>query len=363
MGDLDPAWTESTILSIWSSCGEKPVSITLIPDRTNLGRGPYCFVAFADAASAELALEKNATPIPGTNKTFKLNWSSGLGRLGGNSNYNLGNPSGTNNTNNNNNFSLFVGDIALDVTEEMLLAEFKKYFPTEISLVKIMMDTVTRQPKGFGFVRFTSMDAQHRALKEMNGAKVGSRNIRVGLAAGSSHATPTTSTHAPSSDQVLPSKSHITLIQPQPKLAPHTDPWNCEILVSGLAPHISLAQVLSMFIGFGDIIDWQFCHESGTARIKYCFRHSAETAMIYMHGSNYGRCQLRVKWAGTGSSTVSAKPLLFPVYGQSPFPVAWNSMQDHQVKMYEPSERCLAATIDERVAEWRFNREKVLCEF
>ncbi|WP_411023479.1 hypothetical protein, partial [Salmonella sp. s51228] len=47
---------------------------------------------------------------------------------------------------------IFVGGLSWDTTQDSLASYFKKY--GEVSDSVIMIDTVTRQPRGFGFVTF-----------------------------------------------------------------------------------------------------------------------------------------------------------------------------------------------------------------
>jgi hypothetical protein len=47
-----------------------------VGSRSNAG---YCFVDFASPAAAAKALSLNGTPMPNTNRVFKLNWATGGG--------------------------------------------------------------------------------------------------------------------------------------------------------------------------------------------------------------------------------------------------------------------------------------------
>lgn len=78
-------------------------------------------------------------------------------------------------------YSIFVGDLAPDVNEYMLLQLFEnKYQSTESA--RIMSDPISGVSRGYGFVRFTSEDDRRRALIEMDGVYCGNRPMRTGIA-------------------------------------------------------------------------------------------------------------------------------------------------------------------------------------
>ena len=182
MGDLDPRWNEQAIADIWSQIGESPVSIKIMKDGREPGGG-YCFVSFANANAVQTALTYNGSPIPNSSKHFKLNIAS----RGKNTATDI-----QRNSKPANDFSIFVGDLAMDVSEPILYEAFNSLFPDQVKQVKIMMDNSTRASKGFGFVRFFDANTQAKALTEANGMVVGSRAIRVGMAAGSNKPQPVT---------------------------------------------------------------------------------------------------------------------------------------------------------------------------
>ncbi|KIM20035.1 hypothetical protein M408DRAFT_82638 [Serendipita vermifera MAFF 305830] len=89
-------------------------------------------------------------------------------------------------------YSIFVGDIAADVTNADLMNVFRNPnlglrgdFPPRLIApflsccnAKVMVDSVTGISKGYGFVRFTSEADQKRALLEMQGLYCKSRPSR-----------------------------------------------------------------------------------------------------------------------------------------------------------------------------------------
>ncbi|KIM21689.1 hypothetical protein M408DRAFT_29333, partial [Serendipita vermifera MAFF 305830] len=93
-------------------------------------------------------------------------------------------------------YSIFVGDIAADVTNADLMNVFRNPnlglrgdFPPRLIApflsccnAKVMVDSVTGISKGYGFVRFTSEADQKRALLEMQGLYCKSRPMRLSTA-------------------------------------------------------------------------------------------------------------------------------------------------------------------------------------
>ena len=79
--------------------------LRILYSRVNAG---YCFVDLVSPEAATSAIGTlNGTVIPGTDKTFKLNWASG------------GNPASGGAVGSE--FSVFVGDLSPEVTDYMLL--------------------------------------------------------------------------------------------------------------------------------------------------------------------------------------------------------------------------------------------------
>ncbi|CAM9019173.1 unnamed protein product [Wickerhamomyces anomalus] len=178
MGELDPWWDENAIKSIWGSFGFNNVNVKLIKEKIQQGyNAGYCFIEFPTLELASSALSSNGSKIPNTNKSLKLNWASGgnASQPITNGQQSMGNGSRSGEV------SIFVGDLAPDVTDTVLY----EYFGTKYSSVsgtKIMIDQQTGGSKGYGFVRFLNELEQQRALVEMQGAILNGRPIRVSTA-------------------------------------------------------------------------------------------------------------------------------------------------------------------------------------
>jgi hypothetical protein len=75
---------------------------------------------------------------------------------------------------------LFVGGLSLETTAADLRAAFAKF--GELVDVAVISDRATRKSRGFGFVSFATVAAADAATKEMNGAELDGRTLKVNRA-------------------------------------------------------------------------------------------------------------------------------------------------------------------------------------
>lgn len=297
MGDIDPLWDDDAIMNIWKSVGFQPISVKIMRDRNSdksyKGKSDYCFVSFSDATAMQNAIQKNGLQIPDTQKVFKLNWTNQgnqQGDTGGRNpnSFAQGGPS----TKQKAEYSLFVGDLGVDVTDQILYESFDKVFPGQILLAKVMLDPATRLSKGFGFVKVASQTIQNRSITEMNGTVVGGRQIRVGLASGGAgHASGFQLSNSNFTENDI-----VVLQQHQPALNQFTDPNNTTLVVRGLSSKVSEDELGGYFIAFGDIVFCKLTYDLNTGYVKFLTREAAENAILYMHGITICGCRLVVTW-------------------------------------------------------------------
>ncbi|KAH1175065.1 hypothetical protein KIL84_021479 [Mauremys mutica] len=164
---LEPYMDENFVSRAFATMGELVLSVKIIRNRLTGIPAGYCFVEFADLATAEKCLHKiNGKPLPGAtpSKRFKLNYAT-YGKQPDNS------PE----------YSLFVGDLTPDVDDGMLYEFFVKVYPS-CRGGKVVLDQ-TGVSKGYGFVKFTDELEQKRALTECQGAVgLGSKPVRLSVA-------------------------------------------------------------------------------------------------------------------------------------------------------------------------------------
>lgn len=131
----------------------------------------YGFIEFYSRATAEKVLQNyNGTMMPNTDQAFRLNWASfsagGGERRSSDATSDL---------------SIFVGDLAIDVTDAMLQEVFASRY-SSIKGAKVVIDSNSGRSKGYGFVRFGDENERTRAMTEMNGVYCSSRAMRIGVA-------------------------------------------------------------------------------------------------------------------------------------------------------------------------------------
>lgn len=128
----------------------------------------YGFVEFYSHATADKVLQNyNGAIMPNTELPFRLNWAtfSATDRR----------------PDTGSDLSIFVGDLAADVTDAMLQETFSSRF-TSVKGAKVVIDSNSGRSKGYGFVRFGDENERTRAMTEMNGVYCSSRPMRIGVA-------------------------------------------------------------------------------------------------------------------------------------------------------------------------------------
>ena len=75
---------------------------------------------------------------------------------------------------------LYVGNLPFHATEDLI----QKHFAAagEVASVQLMIDRVSGQSRGFGFVEMASPEGMKKALDELNGVELGGRSLRIDVA-------------------------------------------------------------------------------------------------------------------------------------------------------------------------------------
>ncbi|MFL9482205.1 RNA recognition motif domain-containing protein [Chitinophagaceae bacterium LWZ2-11] len=76
--------------------------------------------------------------------------------------------------------NIYISNLSFNVQDDDLRGFFEDF--GEISSAKIIMDKFTNRSKGFGFVEMPDDAAAEKAIKELDGAMVEGRSIRVTVA-------------------------------------------------------------------------------------------------------------------------------------------------------------------------------------
>ncbi|KAK1312961.1 Polyadenylate-binding protein RBP47B' [Acorus calamus] len=167
IGDLQ-YWVDETYLSSCFSHTGEVISIKIIRNKITGQPEGYGFIEFTSHAAAERILQTyNGTQMPGTEQTFRLNWASfGIGERRPDAG-----PE----------HSIFVGDLAPDVTDYLLQETFRAQYPS-VRGAKVVTDPTTGRSKGYGFVKFSDEMERNRAMTEMNGVYCSTRPMRISAA-------------------------------------------------------------------------------------------------------------------------------------------------------------------------------------
>ncbi|CAN0852348.1 Polyadenylate-binding protein RBP45B [Linum grandiflorum] len=166
IGDLQYWMDESYLHNCFSQTGEV-ANVKVIRNKQSGQMEGYGFMEFTSHAAAERILQTyNGTPMPNGEQNFRLNWAS----------YGAGEK-----RDDGPEFTIFVGDLAADVTDYTLQETFRVHYPS-VKGAKVVIDRLTGRTKGYGFVRFNDEGEQMRAMTEMNGAFCSSRPMRLGVA-------------------------------------------------------------------------------------------------------------------------------------------------------------------------------------
>lgn len=294
IGDLAPWMDEEFLHSIFGLTNQL-VSVKVIRNKTTGASEGYAFLEMKTHEAATCVLNTyNGKVIPGSKTMiFRLNWAAyGVGRSS--------QPA-------NDDHSLFVGDLAPDVSDLILQEYFRQFYPS-VRSAKVIADATTGRSKGYGFVRFSAEHERNMALSDMNGHFLSNRPIRVSLA-------------------TAKKSSHSTLAQQnvQPLHPSDLDPTNTTLFIGGLSSQVIEDQLRMVFGQFGDIIYVKIPQGKGCGFVQYVLRSSAERAMMTMNGKILGNSAMRISWGRSSGRSASPSMDLAGFSVPTPEPQSLNS--------------------------------------
>lgn len=309
IGDLGYWMDENFLYNLFAGTGTV-TSVKIIRSKaTNVSEG-YGFIEFnSHDAASQILSTYNGCPIPGTDQIFRLNWAAfGVGK---------GSTEAADH-------SVFVGDLAPDVTDYVLQEHFRQYFPS-VRSAKVITDPLTSRSKGYGFVRFGSEAERDRALGEMSGHFISNRPIRVSLATAKKSASlqPGAGGLGGGSSSAL-----------QGALG-DLDPSNTTLFIGGLSAAVTEDQLRAIFHRFGEIVYVKIPAGKGCGFVQFMGRANAEAAMLAMNGQMVGSTSIRISW-GRSSANRHA-PSLGVVAPQSAFPPAVGGGYGYSAAYSDPS--------------------------
>ncbi|RLN94889.1 hypothetical protein BBJ28_00002437 [Nothophytophthora sp. Chile5] len=305
MGDIQMHWDEAFIASLFATAS---TSLTLSPPPLISGRGDdlRTFMPRADLLTTSLRLCMSEQPVIKLIRDKVTGYPAGYGFLEFPSQRGAQQVLETFNGQlirtcsflcSSDDHSIFVGDLAPDVSDELLLSTFSARF-TSVRGAKVVMDPVTRMSKGFGFVRFGSKEeADQQALQTMNGVYCSSRPMRVSVA----------------TDRNSKARQPVGFGQP----APEEEGTNTTVFVGGLDPSTSEEELRARFGGLGEIVSVKVPPGRGCGFVQYSTKESAEMAIAQMNGTVISGVKVRCAWGRSAAARAANHPAnYYQQYGQ-----------------------------------------------
>ncbi|KAF6154706.1 hypothetical protein GIB67_025933 [Kingdonia uniflora] len=288
------------------------LSIKIIRNRLLVSLKGTGSSSFFSWRSGEVLQSYNGTQMPGTEQTFRLNWASfGIGERRPDAG-----PE----------HSIFVGDLAPDVTDYLLQETFRAQYPS-VRGAKVVTDPNTGRSKGYGFVKFAEEMERNRAMSEMNGVYCSTRPMRI------SAATPKKTTgfqqpYTAAAVAVAPKRNFLialliigistpayTIPAVLPLPVSDNDITNTTLFVGGLDPNITDEELRQIFAQFGELVYVKIPSGKGcglfSLELAFSFsrslliskeekslqaRASAEEAIQRVHGTMVGQQIIRLSW-------------------------------------------------------------------
>lgn len=267
---------EQYLVSCFAQSGEVASAKVIRNKQTGQSEG-YGFIEFVNHAAAERHLQAyNNTLMPNVEQNFRLNWASfGVGEK---------------RSNDGSDFSIFVGDLAADVTDYMLQETFRQHYPS-VKGAKVVTDRLTGRTKGYGFVKFGDESEQMRAMTEMNGRVCSSRPMRIGPAANKKNAD---------NQQYLRASYQNTQGSQN-----EDDPNNTTIFVGGLDSNVTDEHLRQVFSQYGQLVHVKIPVGKRCGFVQFTDRSCAEEALRMLQGTQLGGQTVRLSW---GRSPANKQP-------------------------------------------------------
>lgn len=271
IGGLQPWMDEEYLYNCFAHTGQAGTAKVIRNKMTCQPEG-YGFIEFASHAAAEMILQTyNGTQMPNSDQTFRMNWAT------------LG--AGEKRMDNGPEYSLFVGDLAPEVTDYVLQETFRTHYQS-VKGAKVVMDRMTNRSKGYGFVKFGDEAEQLRAMSEMNGMLCSSRPMRLGAAANKK----------PTGTQQYQKAGYPSA----ETNSGESDPSNTTIFVGGLDESVTDDYLRQVFGVFGELIHVKVPPGKRCGFVQFADRAKAEQALSNLNGTQLGGHTIRLSW-GRGS--------------------------------------------------------------
>ncbi|KAJ1405594.1 RNA-binding domain superfamily [Sesbania bispinosa] len=270
IGDLQYWMDENYLYNCFAHTGEV-ASVKVIRNKQTSQSEGYGFLEFTSRAAAERILQTyNGTIMPNGGQNFRLNWatfSAGERRHDDSPDY-----------------TIFVGDLAADVTDYLLQDTFRTRYPS-VKGAKVVIDRLTGRTKGYGFVRFGDESEQVRAMTEMQGVLCSTRPMRIG----------------PASNKNPGTQSKVSYQNPQ-GAQNENDPNNTTIFVGNLDPNVTDDHLRQVFGQYGELVHVKIPAGKRCGFVQFADRSCAEEALRVLNGTLLGGQNVRLSWGRSPSN-------------------------------------------------------------
>ncbi|XP_056846415.1 polyadenylate-binding protein RBP47C-like [Raphanus sativus] len=245
------------------------VSVKVIRNkRTGLSEG-YGFLEFLSHDVADKVLKKfNGTYMPKTDRPFRLNWASS-----------------STGEENEHESSIYVGNLAPDVSDSLLHSTFSEIY-LSVKDAKVVIEAYTGRSKGFGFVRFRDVNERTKAMTEMHGVKCSNRAMRIGPA------TPRETISYPQQGFFRLSSLAGMYMTNGAITCPSGD---ATIFVGGLDSSVTSEDLKQPFSAFGEIVSVKIPLGKEYGFVQFVNRQNAE-ALKKLNGTVIGNHRVRLSW-------------------------------------------------------------------
>ncbi|KAF1895515.1 hypothetical protein Lal_00044166 [Lupinus albus] len=272
IGDLQYWMDENYLYQCFAHTGEVASVKVIRNKQTNQSEG-YGFIEFNSRAGAERVLQTyNGAIMPNGGQPFRLNWATFS--------------AGERRNDDSPDYTIFVGDLAADVTDYLLTETFRSRF-NSVKGGKVVIDRLTGRTKGYGFVRFADESEQVRAMTEMQGVLCSTRPMRIGPAANKNTGTPQKASYQNPQGQDSQNEN---------------DPNNTTIFVGNLDPNVTDDYLRHVFGQYGELVHVKIPSGKRCGFVQFADRSSAEEALRVLNGTLLGGQNVRLSWGRSPSN-------------------------------------------------------------
>ncbi|KAI8338188.1 hypothetical protein BC941DRAFT_374884 [Chlamydoabsidia padenii] len=263
VGNLDQRVTDTMLQEIFATIGVV-VQVKVVKRHSPYSNVNYGFIEYADRRAAEQAIQDmNGRKI--FNHGIKVNWAL----PGNNAKEDISN-----------HFHVFIGDLAPEITDEMLVKAFSAF--NTLSDAHIMWDPVSGKSRGFGFAAFRDKTDAEQAIATMNGEWLGNRAIRCNWATQKGQ----TATPPPQPGQQLPYEVVVH----------QTPAYVTSVYVGNLTPETTENDLLAPFQRFGFVQDIRLQADRGFAFVKMDTHENAANSLVQLQNINIHGRPAKLSW-------------------------------------------------------------------